>query len=56
MPKGYEEMRDKFMRGDKKHKPMKKKEAQGKAARIWNSRNPDNPVGRKEKHSLLGGA
>lgn len=32
MPKGYEKMRDSFMK-----KGMKKKAAQKKAARIWNS-------------------
>ncbi len=55
MPKGYEDMRDEFMRGQKKTKtrkggkPMKKKAAQGKAARIWNSLYPGNPVGRGRK-------
>jgi hypothetical protein len=33
MPKGYEEMRDKFIR-----QGMSAKRAKGKAARIWNSR------------------
>lgn len=43
MPKGYEKMRDKF-----KREGMDSGEARGKAARIWNSRNPDRPVGRNE--------
>jgi hypothetical protein len=33
MPAGYERMRDSFIR-----KGMSKKEAQGKAARLWNSK------------------
>lgn len=41
MPKGYEKMRDKFMKGG-----LKKKAAQAKAARIWNARHPKDPVGR----------
>lgn len=49
MPRQYEAMRDKFMKGDKKHKPMTKKAAQKKAARIYNSLYPDNPVGRGRK-------
>lgn len=39
MPKGYERMRDAFIR-----KGMSKKKAQGKAARIWNAAHPENPV------------
>ena len=41
MPKGYEKMRDKFVR-----EGMSRKAAEGKAARIWNSKHPNNPVGR----------
>lgn len=44
MPKGYEKMRDSFMK-----KGMTKKGAQRKAARIWNSKHPNNPVGKKHK-------
>ncbi|MFH1209642.1 MAG: hypothetical protein V1663_02540 [archaeon] len=39
MPEGYEKMRDKFIADG-----MKKKEAQRKAAMIWNAKHPDNPV------------
>lgn len=41
MPKGYEKMRDSFMK-----KGMSKKRAQRKAAKIWNSKHPGNTVGR----------
>jgi len=44
MPRGYEKMREKFM-----NEGMTKKNAQGKAARIWNAQHPNNPVGRHEK-------
>lgn len=44
MPKGYEKMRDSF-----KRQGLTKKAAQSKAARIWNSKHPGNPVGRKHK-------
>ncbi len=44
MPAGYEKMRDEFIQ-----KGMKKKNAQKKAARIWNSKHPDNPVGKGER-------
>ena len=44
MPKGYEKMRDKFM-----SEGMSEKSAKRKAARIWNSKHPTNPVGRKHK-------
>lgn len=47
MPAGYERMRDKFIA-----QGMSKKAAQRKAARIWNSKNPDNPVGRHKKKRL----
>lgn len=52
MPHGYEQMRDKFMQ-----QGMSKKEAQKKAARIWNSKHPGNPVGKHaaKKKSLLSG-
>lgn len=41
MPAGYEKMRDRFIADG-----MSRKAAQAKAARIWNSRHPENPVGR----------
>lgn len=41
MPAAYEAMRDKFMA-----EGMSRKAAQGKAARIWNAKHPENPVGR----------
>jgi hypothetical protein len=45
MPKAYEKMRDKFT-----GEGMAYKAAQGKAAAIYNSRNPDAPVtGKSEK-------
>ena len=40
MPKGYLEMKRKFS------KVMSVKEAERKAARIWNAKHPENPVGR----------
>ncbi len=42
MPAGYEKMRDEF-----KKSGMSDKAAKQKAARIWNSKHPDNPVTRK---------
>ena len=47
MPKGYEKMRDSFKRGTKRRKGMSDKAAKRKAARIWNSKHPNNPVTRK---------
>jgi hypothetical protein len=44
VPKGYEKMRDSF-----KKDGMSLKAAQTKAARIWNSKHPKNPVGRGKK-------
>jgi len=44
MPKGYEKMRDAFI-----EKGMSEKAAKRKAARIWNSKHPNNPVTRKHK-------
>ncbi len=44
MPKGYEKMRDKFM-----SEGLSEKAAQTKAAKIWNSKHPDNPVTGKHK-------
>lgn len=42
MPKGYEDMRDKFIKDG-----LSKKAAQKKAARIWNSKHKgSNTVGR----------
>lgn len=49
MPKGYEKMRDSFMRDG-----MTRKAAQAKAARIWNSKHPGNPVGRHAKKRKKG--
>jgi hypothetical protein len=43
MPAGYEKMRDAF-----KKKGMTDKGAKKKAARIWNSNHPNNPVTRKK--------
>jgi hypothetical protein len=39
MPKGYEHMRDKFIKDS-----MNKEKAQAKAAAIWNFIHPENPV------------
>uniref|UniRef100_A0A6H1ZQY1 Uncharacterized protein n=1 Tax=viral metagenome TaxID=1070528 RepID=A0A6H1ZQY1_9ZZZZ len=51
MPDGYERMRDTFMM-----QGMKEKAAKTKAAKIWNSKHPDNPVtgkhGKKRKRLL----
>lgn len=44
MPKGYEKMRDKF-----KREGLSDEAAKRKAAKIWNSSHPKNPVTRKEK-------
>ena len=44
MPKGYEKMRDSFQK-----QGLSKKSAQSKAAKIWNSKHPKNPVGRGKK-------
>ena len=44
MPKAYEAMRDKFIRGG-----MSEKSAKAKAARIYNAEHPKNPVTRKHK-------
>jgi hypothetical protein len=44
MPKGYEKMRDKFIK-----EGLSKEAAQKKAARIWNSQHPNSPVGKGEK-------
>ena len=43
MPKGYEQMRDAFIRDG-----MKSQAAKAKAARIWNRTHKRNPVTRKE--------
>lgn len=50
MPHGYEKLRDKFMK-----QGMTKEAAQKKAAKIWNSKHPSNPVGKHavKKKSLL---
>lgn len=39
MPKGFEKMRDKFIKAG-----MSPSSAKRKAARIWNDKNPKNPV------------
>jgi len=44
MPKGYEEMRDRFIR-----EGMSPKAAKQKAARIWNAQHPDDPVTRRHR-------
>jgi len=45
MPKGYEKIRDGLVR-----RGMSLKAARTKAAKIWNSKHPNNPVrGRKGK-------
>lgn len=41
MPEGYEKIRDRLIEQGKSEK-----EAKTIAAKIWNSKNPDNPVGR----------
>ena len=44
MPKGYEKMRDSFIR-----KGMSSKAAKSKAAAIWNAKHKSNPVTRSHK-------
>lgn len=44
MPKGYEKMRDSF-----KRKGMGDRAAKRKAAKIWNSKHPSNPVTRRHR-------
>jgi len=44
MPRGYERMRDAFVK-----EGMGEKAAKEKAARIWNAKHPKNPVGGKHK-------
>ena len=44
MPKGYEKMRDSF-----KKEGLSEKAAKTKAAKIWNSKHPKNPVTRGSK-------
>ena len=44
MPAGYEKMRDRF-----KSEGLSDKAAKTKAAKIWNSKHKDNPVGRHHK-------
>jgi hypothetical protein len=41
MPEGYEHLRDKFIKNG-----MSKDKAQAKAAAIWNSMHPEDPVTR----------
>lgn len=48
MPAGYEKMRDKFAR------TMSYKAAQGKAARIWNAKHPNNPVTGRHRRKRKG--
>ena len=45
MPEGYEKLRDSLYR----KKPITYRQAQKKAAKIWNSKHPDYPVGRHKK-------
>jgi hypothetical protein len=50
MPAGYEKMRDEFKKEYRKRGyPPEEADrlAKRKAARIWNSKHPDNPVTRK---------
>lgn len=50
MPRGYEKMRDAFEKLG-----MDDKRAKSKAAAIWNSKHPDNPVtGGKKKSEKKG--
>jgi hypothetical protein len=49
MPKGYEKMRDKFIR-----QGMSPRSAKAKAARIWNAKHPNNPVTRKKHKKKRG--
>lgn len=44
MPRGYEKMRDSFIK-----KGMSTKSAKTKAARIWNAKHKSNPVTRSKK-------
>jgi hypothetical protein len=44
MPTGYEKMVREFERDGLSHD-----QAQSKAARIWNKKHPNNPVGKKHK-------
>jgi hypothetical protein len=44
MPAGYEHMRDKFISGG-----LSEKAAKRKAAMIWNSQHPEDPVTRKHR-------
>lgn len=44
MPHGYEVIRDRLIRSG-----LSKKKAQERAARIWNSQHPGNPVGGHDK-------
>jgi hypothetical protein len=44
MPRGYEHMRDKFIR-----EGMSREAAEEKAAKIWNSKHPKHTVGHGRK-------
>jgi hypothetical protein len=46
MPRGYESMRDRFM-----DEGLDESEAKAKAARIWNSQHPNDPVTRNYDES-----
>jgi len=48
MPEAYEKMRDKFIEDG-----LTEKEAKAKASAIWNSKHPNDPVG-KGKHEEVG--
>jgi hypothetical protein len=47
LPRGYEKMRDKFIKDG-----MSKDEAQEKAARIWNSKHKDDLVTKKNEENF----
>lgn len=49
MPHAYEEMRNRFAKGAKKDSPGYNR-AQTKAARIYNSKHPNNPMGSGDEY------
>lgn len=49
MPAAYERMRDKFAKGAKKDSPGYNA-AQSKAAKIYNSKHPDSPMGSGDEY------
>lgn len=48
MPQGYLKIRDRFRR-----EGMSMDEAKKRAAKIWNSQNPQNPVGRNYEQKAM---